>query len=409
MGKTRPPERSKLQKKHKKQQSQKRRQDAMNTTPEMLLAQATVCLQQGQADSALEFAANALQQLQLQFEAEPEEESNVYSFLPALNLLGEINVELGQVEEARECFTQAAEIDEDGDIPEEVGGGPEKFMWLAQLSEEGGLDSVKWYQKGIQVLRQQIETFSGERENLDSESQVLLEELLKEKKAKLATALCGIAEVYMTDLSWDDKEAEAACEKVMTEALELAPNNPETLQTYASVRISQQKTDEAQEFLTKSLDLWKDLPEESLEIPDFAVRISLVRLLMEVGLAEEAIEVVGRLAQEDDTSVETWYLGGWCFYLMAEKLKMVANGHTTETDAAENNELLVGARRWLLRCLKLYRIQDYEDEKLRDHAQELVAQLNSVLGEPAEDEADAYDDDEDDEDEPDVNDMEMVD
>jgi tetratricopeptide (TPR) repeat protein len=404
MGKTRPPERSKLQKKQKKQLAAKRRQEAMNNTPENLLASATICLEQGEADSALEFAATALQKLQLQFEAAPEEEGDVYSFLPALNLLGEINVELGQIEDARECFTQAADIDEDGDIPEELGGGPEKFMWLAQLSEEGGNDSVKWFQKGIQALRAQIEDIN-ESEIQDDDTTALLEE----KKAKLATALCGIAEVYMTDLSWDDKEAEEVCEKVMAEALELAPGNPETLQTYASVRISQNKKDEAKEYLLASMSLWKDLPEESLEIPDFAIRVSLVRLLMEVGLEEEAMEVIGRLAQEDDTSVETWYLGGWCLHLLAERQKTAANGHATETETAENNELMTGARKWLLRCLKLYRIQDYEDEKLRDHAQELVTQLNSVLGEPAADEVDQWDEEEEEEEYDPAHDMEMVD
>lgn len=412
MGKSRPPERSKLEKKQKKQLAAKRKQDAMNTTPEFLLASATVCLEQGETESALEFAANALEKIQITFDAASEEEADVYAFLPALNLLGEINVELGNVVDARACFVQAAEIDEDGDVPEELGGGPEKFMWLAQLSEEGGLDSVRWFQKGIQALRRQIEEISSENEMQDSEAEAALEE----KKAKLATALCGIAEVYMTDLSWDDKEAEETCEKVMAEALELSPDNPEILQTYASVRISQNKKEEAQQFLATSLGIWKDLPEDSLEIPDFAVRVSLARLLMEVQLEEAAMEVIGRLIQEDDDSVETWYLGGWCLYLIAEQQKTSMNGHANEDETASHDQVMLSSRKWLLRCLKLYHKQEYEDEKLRDHAQELVAQLNSVFGEPAEDEADQWDveedeedEDEDEEDHEPAKDMEMVD
>jgi len=378
MGKSRPPERSKLAKKQKRLLAEKRKKNRPTHTPEQLLAQSALLIQQSDFESALQLATSALNQLKENLNTEED----LIKCLPALNLLGEINVELGDIEAARDYFVQAAQIDDDGDVPEEKGGGADKFMWLAQLSEEGGADSVKWFEKGAQVLRADIE---GLDDAIDEQAQ----EQLEEKKSKLATALCAIAEIYMTDLSWDDDKAEGICNKVMEEAIQLAPNNPETLQTLASVRISQSKRDEAKQYLSKSLGLWKDLPEESPDVPDFPVRISLARLLMEAEMEDEAIEVLERLIQEDDHSVEAWYLGGWCLHLLAERQAGAANGHSA--DSTEHKEMLTRSRRWLLQCMKLYDLLEYEDEKLGEHATELIASLNKILGEPPEDEADASD------------------
>ena len=98
------------------------------TSPDVLLAQASYILQQGDITGSVPLAKRALSLL------DPESEAA----LPALNLLGEIHVELGEIDSARQYFLQAAAIDEDGTIGEDVGGGAEKFLWLAQLSEEGG-------------------------------------------------------------------------------------------------------------------------------------------------------------------------------------------------------------------------------------------------------------------------------
>jgi tetratricopeptide (TPR) repeat protein len=204
----------------------------------------------------------------------------------------------------------------------------------------------------------------------------------------------------MTDLSWDDEEAEEQCNKVMEEAMSVAPNSPETLQTVASVRISQLKHDEARQYLSKSLDLWRDLPPEDLQVPDFPTRISLARLLMEAEMEDEAIYVLQRLIQEDDTSVEAWYLGGWCLHLLAGKQKAKRNGHANG-DSTELLDLMKRSRRWLQHCLDLCQRLEYEDDRLREHATELVGTLNEVLGEPDETEAESaaeeseWDEDED--------------
>lgn len=157
-------------------------------TPESLLAQATALLQTSQAEEALILARRALSILQ------PGAEPTI-SALPAINLLGEINIEIGDVDAARQCFTTAAALDPQGEIPESAGGGSEKFLWLAQLNEEGGINSVQWFEKGAGVLRKEISRLEQKPKEQSVQSSLL------EKRAKLASALCGIAEVYMTDLS----------------------------------------------------------------------------------------------------------------------------------------------------------------------------------------------------------------
>jgi tetratricopeptide (TPR) repeat protein len=225
-----------------------------------------------------------------------------------------------------------------------------------------------------------------------------IEELLGEKRQKIANSLCGIAEVYMTDLSWEE-DAEARCNAAVTEALLFAPENPEPLQTLASIRISQLKPDEAKSALTRSMDLWKDLDPDDAKVPDYSTRISLSRLLMEAEMEDEAIEVLERLVGENDGSVEAWYLGGWCLHLLAGKQK-------TNGEDKVGTSLLRASRDWLENCLKLYTMLDYEDERLKEHADEILKELNDVLGpstgeedEDWEDADEVGDDDDDDDDE----------
>ncbi|KAL8644214.1 MAG: hypothetical protein Q9210_007367 [Variospora velana] len=342
---------------------------------EELLAKASVLLQTSQPDEALSCASRALSKLK------SEDADSTARALPTLLLLAEIQLELGDADAARNAFLRAVSLDPKGSIDESQGGGAEKFLWLAQLSEEGGHDSVSWFEKGIMVLRNEL----ASKRDLEVQAH---------KRRKLAAALCGVVEIYMTDLSWEP-DAESRCESLITEAMLVAPESPETLQTLANVRISQTRVEEARKVLADSIELWKDLPAGDDSVPEFPARISLSRLLMEVEMEDDATGVLERLVEEDDTSVEAWYLGGWCMYLTAERrtLKKVTNwraGDDLEEDIRKAS--LISSRDWLRNSLRLYELQDYEDERLRDHARELVRDLNSVLGDNQEDSSDEDDD-----------------
>jgi tetratricopeptide (TPR) repeat protein len=379
MAKTKPQNRAGESKKKAASASKKPK-----ASPDELLAQAALLLQTSQPEEALVAARRALNVLQ------PTSKPTLAA-LPALNLLGEINVELGEPEAAREAFTVAILLD-----PEGVNDGAEKFLWLAQLNEDGGAESVRWFEKGVEVLKREVDALEAKMVKKDD-----VTEALEEKKLKIANSLCGIAEVYMTDLSWE-ADAEARCEAAVTEALLIAPNNPEPLQTLASIRISQQRVDDAKAALTRSLDLWRDIEPDDPKIPDYSTRISLSRLLMEAGMEDDAVEVLERLVAENDGSVEAWYLGGWCLQLLAGKQKEKGEDKSAMS-------LMRASREWLENCLKLYALFEYEDERLKEHAEEILSELNGVLGPSTgeEDEEWEEDDGDDDEAEEDDDDEEM--
>lgn len=342
-------------------------------TPEALLAQAAESLQLGDAEIALSLANRALKAF---------DDGSINS-LPALNLCGEIHIELGDIDSARNYFRKAALIDDKGTISEENGGGPEKFLWLAQISEEGGHDSVHWFEKGAAILRNQIQTlidnFSRTKEEQDQNTE------LAEKKRKLAGALCSIIEVYMTDLSWEEN-AEQKCETLITEATLVSPECAEPWQTLANVRLSQNRIEDARAALKRSLDLWRDLPSQDPNVPEYPTRVSLARLLMEAGMDTDSIEVLENLIAEDDSSVEVWYLGGWCFYIIGEKQRNNDGVSTGKNENVDWRKTWISSRQWLKQAAVLFQQQSYEDERLGEHAQELLVMLDSQLGEDAPDE-----------------------
>ena len=186
MAKSRPTD--KRTNKRKKKSENRSQKLSLDQAP-ALLEQATVLLHQGEPEEALKPANKALRCLTVEF-------APLLAPLPALDLVGEIYVELGDIGQARDVFMKAALLDPHGMIPEAQGGGADKFFWLAQLSEEGGEDSVRWYDKGITSLRRELAETDGQAVDLDHVRAI------ETRKSKLSNALCGIAEVYMTDLSY---------------------------------------------------------------------------------------------------------------------------------------------------------------------------------------------------------------
>ena len=160
----------------------------------------------------------------------------------ALDGMGEACVQLGDIETARQVLERSVALAPDGD--------PGRYMNLGQMSE--GEESLRWYTSGVQRLRAErsaLEQASGTRAEL--------QERWAASTHALATALCSVAEIYMTDLC-DEDEAEAKCEALACEAVELVQGLQEQLlaepyQTLASLRLSQERPDEAGPLLDKVL------------------------------------------------------------------------------------------------------------------------------------------------------------
>ncbi|KAJ9157714.1 TPR domain-containing protein [Pleurostoma richardsiae] len=363
-------------------------------SPKQLLAQATAAFEQGDLDAALSLASDAL--AACEDAGTPSSERMAPA---ACVLLGEIRVERGEPDEARAAFLRAADADPDGtSLPDELGGGPDKFLWLAQLSEDGGADSVAWFERGAAAMRSQIGALeeaaaearrkSGGGGRAGEATAAALDAAAAEKRRKLAETLCAVAEVYMTDLSWE-ADAEQRCEALVTEATMLAPELPDAWQTVANVRVSQERRGDAVAALERSMALWRDLEPEDTRVPAFPTRVGLARLLMEVEMEERAVEVVERLVAEDDESVEAWYLGGLGWHTLGRKAREAAGEEAAGRE--EWKKKWKAARRWLGHCLDLFAAQEYEDERLGEHAKEMLVEVKAEIGDDEDDEDDGDD------------------
>lgn len=215
-------------------------------------------------------------------------------------------------------------------------------------------------------------------------------------------------------LSRLDPLAETHCLARIKTALALLPHSPAPHQTHASVLISQRLFSAARTALCTSLSLWRALPPSHSDVPDFPARISLVRLLLEVGMEKDALSVADGVVNGDEGCVEGWYLGGWGLWILGDKNRRSEAGAHDDDEMAgdakhdvENKEhkeeegedgkehdwtdCWRSSLQWLRTCLQLYDQLHYEDERLRDHALELVQQIEADFASKGIDEEEAGD------------------
>ncbi|ORX93841.1 TPR-like protein [Basidiobolus meristosporus CBS 931.73] len=272
--------------------------------------------------------------------------------LEALEMTGVVELELGSFDSAREHLLKAVSLNPDQ--------GYSKYMYLGQLSHE--LESVGFFSRGVELMGEELKT-------LQENSPEALE-----LARKISSALCSMAEIYLTDCCFEPN-AESQCETFVNSAITVDPNNPEVYQTLASIRLSQQRNEDAKEALEKSMSLWSNLEPGHPGIPNYDARIGLVKLLMEMGLFDVALNVLEGLQKEDDEVVELWYLYGWAYYLLGED--------KSDEEKASSWE---DARDCLESAIKYYHKLGSEDEGILQHCQELLQVVISVVGPSVEEE-----------------------
>lgn len=306
-----------------------------------LLASAKTHIDRGSSpELALSFALRAL-------ELSPDS-------LPALELAASIHLELGDTTSAYTVFSRAAALDPTGCI-----SGVSKFLQLAQLHPTGGSASIELYETAINQLRGEIPKSS-------------------DAKQMLVAALCGSAELYMSDLCMEP-DAESRCERYVSEALLVDPDSSEAWATMASLRVSQTREADAVVAIKRSIESWTtaipdDYPAE--ELPSYASRFTAARIAVEVGELPLAIDVCERLREEDDQLPDLWYLAGWAWVLMSEREK---------EEGKIPAECLSEARGWLKQCDILCEKLGWEDEGIREHTTELLTRISNVLPDVDED------------------------
>lgn len=207
-----------------------------------------------------------------------------------------------------------------------------------------------------------------------------------------------------------EEAAEGNCDSLIARALSIAPDNPEARLSLASIRMSQQRFDEAKSVIVKlyqdiqgidscrfpALLVFTELYKLTIivdeALPDLPARLLLSRLLLEHTLHVPALEILGTVREEDGLNVEGAYLEGWAFNLRAEALQESSNGTAEEAEEAEEtglekltaDECLSESMRSLLECANLFTEQDYEDEGIGKHVAELLEELEKKGVKPAE-------------------------
>ncbi|KAJ1655189.1 hypothetical protein IWQ61_005016 [Dispira simplex] len=287
-----------------------------------------------------------------------------------LELTATVALELGIFEEALAMLQRCVQL-----APE---NGYSKYMYLGQLLT--GMDAVRYFEKGVTIMRRTLEE-RGHSQHCDIPTESPDPAALK---SQLATALCSMAEIYLTDCCFEP-QAEANCEQYLTEATGVAPENPEVYQLWASVRLSQQRTSEAKDALLKSLALWQNKVLTDPAYPSYDVRIGTTKLLLELGLFDEALRILGELQKQDDQTVDLWYLYGWTYYCMAEDQAEVGGAQPNsvsadvQPDGDRYRQMLADAAECLQTSVNLYRQLDYDDEGILTHAQELLQTIDQLI------------------------------
>lgn len=130
-----------------------------------------------------------------------------------------------------------------------------------------------------------------------------------------------------------DPAASTTCDTLLSHALQIEPQNLETLQTLASVRLSQEKPDEALVALrtfpappVQDRDdvSASDTRSHALHLLDalpIQTRIARAKLLLECSAYPDALSLLEGVLATDDANVEGWYLMGWTWWLLAERKK----------------------------------------------------------------------------------------
>ncbi|KAI8142052.1 hypothetical protein BJV82DRAFT_517295 [Fennellomyces sp. T-0311] len=182
--------------------------------------------------------------------------------------------------------------------------GYSKYMYLGQLSVEK--EAIQAFEKGVNIMVTERKSLSDGTEEA------------RDLSSKIANALCSMTEIYLTDCCFEP-EAEQKCEEYLSQAQQADPESSEVYQLLASVRLSQQRNEDARAALQQSMELWVNKEHGDPSIPIYDSRLALTRLLLELGMFEHAFTVLEGLQKENDQVVDLWYLYGWAYYCLGEE------------------------------------------------------------------------------------------
>ncbi|KAF8840186.1 hypothetical protein BDN67DRAFT_968893 [Paxillus ammoniavirescens] len=305
----------------------------------------------------------------------------------AREMMGVVLLEMGDVDAAREMFLTLLPPHPNAPSPPP----PSAYLYLAQLTDDDPHTAIAHYQAAIDILQMQLKGKSISSGNTEDDND-------SEIKSNIIRAYLGMVEIWM-DPEHDlcvDPAASNTCDALLSQALQIEPKNLEALQTLASVRLSQEKSDEALLALRTfpsppSLDDAATDPQAHalhlLSALPIQTRIARAKLLLECGAHADALSLLEGVLATDDANVEGWYLMGWAWWLLAERRKegdpTVAIGLGEEGDQLEWQDMARDARDCLETCQMLHASQGHPDAPLLEHVEELIGTLNGLGIQPS--------------------------
>ena len=197
-----------------------------------------------------------------------------------LDAAGEILLELGQVDQAREVLTRSVQLNPSGSFC--------TYMYLGQLCQ--GVDAVACYDRGIKLLTKELESADGD-------DALLL-------RAKLSESLSSKAELYMTDLC-DMPNAEAQCQAAIEASLQADPSNVDALLTAANLFCVVQNREQAIEHLDRAAAVLEQLGDNR---PPPHVCLNCAKLYVELEEHEKAAEQLEEVLADDDQLTEAHFM-----------------------------------------------------------------------------------------------------
>ncbi|ODV67137.1 hypothetical protein HYPBUDRAFT_153046 [Hyphopichia burtonii NRRL Y-1933] len=354
-----------------------------SATLEQVISNARALVQSSQSDKALEILSPLI----------PGNENNVF----LLQIFGEVLLETNDLETAYEVLTAACELDP------EANAGTEKFFYLGQII--GGNDGLKCLDTGLSKLNNQlslIENNQGENDQILVDLSKIYkdkESLIKYLIKKLNQGIFAKIEIWMTDLCMEP-EAEQQCNDLISYSLRLDGQNPEALSLLASIRISQQKPEEAKDSLLKSWELFHSkkaqleesankIQNESSEVVNddnadaFEVGVeyieliqpllTLARFAIELELYELAMTITSNTQDINEDILDAYYYEAFANILSAKKI--FADSNNINKDQED------------YRDLDLKAVKTSKDENIKqllDEAKSLLTQgfkiINSDIG-----------------------------
>ncbi|KAG1738372.1 uncharacterized protein EDB91DRAFT_1237746 [Suillus paluster] len=307
----------------------------------------------------------------------------------AREMMGVVLLETGEVDEARELFLTLLPPHPTAPTPPP----PSAHLYLAQLSADPHT-ALNHYQAAIDILQTQLKgkAPSPIQENEQDEGE-------DEVKSNIVRAYIGMVELWM-DPEYDlcfDPAASSTCDLLLANALQVDPYNLEALQSLASVRLSQEKTEEALAALLTFPPSSPDAPpahnQALVAALPLSVRLARAKLLLECGAYHDALDVLENVLASDDTSVEGWYLMGWGWWLVAERRK--EGGEVEGSEGLTWEDIARDSRDCLETCRTLHESQSDPDTPILEHVQELLGTLDAlgILPSPIQDDEEGDGDD----------------